>query len=497
MFEEVCQMERSNKAFAIVTIIGSKGTVPRKTGRMVVSSDGLCFGTIGGGDAERTARDEAMSALRTGRGGILTLPHKKGGEITVYIDVPVIDRRICIIGSGHVAQAIAECFYKLKWALSIIDNHDIDSALFPPSDIIVSDDLTSSLVSCHLDENSAVIITDPEKAIAVLPYILSTDVFYIGILASRKWSHGFNDKRIHSPLGLSIGAESPEEIAVSAVAEVLAAFKSENGRPSSKNGIIIIRGAGDLATGVAVRLFKAGYKIVMLDIEQPTVIRRTVAFAEAFYDGEMIVEGVRGVLVHSPDEAKQALRENVIPLLSDPECSSLSVLRPCVLVDAIIAKRNLGTNRTMAPFTIALGPGFIAGVDVDAVIETKRGHFLGSVLASGAAIPNSGVPGIIAGYGKERVIHSPASGIFREASSIGDIVKAGDVIAYIDDTPVIASIDGKLRGLLHSGLFVPVGFKIADIDPRGLDADHTTISDKARAIGGGVLEAVDGFFSRA
>ena len=496
MFEAACQMEKANKAFAIVTIIGSKGTVPRKSGRMIVSDNGSCFGTIGGGDAERIARDEALSALKKGRGGVLVLPHRKGGEITVFIDIPVIDRRILIIGSGHVAQAIADCFYKMKWALTIIDSHEVDSSLFPLSDIIAAEDLSSAIASCKLDGNTAVIITDPEKADSLLPCILSTDVFYIGILASRKWTYGFNDKRIHSPIGLSIGAESPEEIAISSSAEVLAAFKGENGRSASRNGLIVIRGAGDLATGVAVRLFKAGYRVVMLDIEKPTVIRRTVAFAEAFYEGEMIVEGVKGILVHSPDEAKQAVKKGVIPLLADPECSSLSILKPQVLVDAIIAKKNLGTDRTMAPFTVALGPGFAAGVDADAVIETKRGHFLGSVLTSGSAIPNSGIPGIIAGYGKERVIHSAVSGTFREASSIGDIVKAGDIIAYIDDTPVRASIDGKLRGLLHSGLLVPSGFKIADIDPRGSEADHTSISDKARAIGGGVLEAVDGYFNK-
>ena len=184
---------------------------------------------------------------------------------------------------------------------------------------------------------------------------------------------------------------------------------------------------------------------------------------------------------------------HLVPVMVDPSLSILDILHPRVLVDATIAKRNLGTRMDMAPLVIALGPGFTAGVDCHAVIETKRGHTLGRVIYHGTAIPNSGVPGNIAGYAEERVIHSPSAGIFRGVKAIGDIVRKGDVIAYAGDVPVHATIDGKLRGLLHDGLEVPEGFKIADIDPRGEKADHTTISDKARAIAGGVLEAADRF----
>ena len=182
-----------------------------------------------------------------------------------------------------------------------------------------------------------------------------------------------------------------------------------------------------------------------------------------------------------------------IPILVDPEGDAIKTLKPFCIVDAILAKKNLGTTIDMAPFVVALGPGFEAGKDVDAVIETKRGHNLGRIIRDGSAIANTGIPGIIGGYGKERVMHSECEGIFKGAVEIGKIVKKGDVIAYIDETPVLASLDGRLRGLLHDGLFVPKGFKIADIDPRGEETDHLTISDKARAIAGGVLEAIDRF----
>lgn len=495
MFEKAAEEEKYNRAFAIVTIVSYKGTVPRKDGRMIVFSDGASAGTIGGGEGERLAIDEARKAIIDGRSKTLNLAVKKGGEIEVHIDIPIKDRRVYLVGSGHIAKAVADIFFNLGWRISIIETHDIDEESFPPFTSFSDDDILNAFRKADINKNSAIILTDPERACVLLPEFLKSEAFYIGILTSRKWKHDTKDSRVHAPIGLSIGAETPEEIALSIASEVFAIFKKSNARPSSKDGIVVIRGAGDLATGVAIRLFNAGYRVVMLDIEKPTVIRRTVSFAEAFYEGSFIVEGVKGVKVNSFDEAKELSKERIIPLLVDPECKSIESLKPVVLVDAIIAKRNLGTNRSMAPFTVALGPGFIAGIDVDVVIETKRGHTLGSLIREGSAIPNSGIPGIIAGYGKERVIHAEVSGIFNGVKNIGDLVKKDDIVAYIDETPVRATIDGKLRGLLHSGLYVPVGFKIADIDPRGEMAEHRTISDKARAIGGGVLEAVDSFMT--
>lgn len=258
-----------------------------------------------------------------------------------------------------------------------------------------------------------------------------------------------------------------------------------------KPNIVVVKGAGDLATGTIVRLKKAHFSVIALECKQPTAIRRTVAFSEAVYDGEMEVEGIKAVLVHTPNDAVSLSSiEGVVPVLVDEKAESIKKINPIVVVDAIIAKRNINTKITDAPCVIALGPGFTAGVDAHAVIETSRGHYLGSVITNGSAIPNTGIPGIIGGVGKERVIHSPSEGVFKGICSIGDTVKEGDVIALVGDVEVKASISGTLRGLLRSGLEVPKGFKIADIDPRSVEEYTKSCSDKARAIAGGVLEAI-------
>ena len=258
-----------------------------------------------------------------------------------------------------------------------------------------------------------------------------------------------------------------------------------------KGRIILVRGGGDLATGTIYALHSCGFRVLVLEIPQPTAIRRTVAFCEALYEDCQTVEDVCAVRISDPEEAYTVWDRDQIPVIADPAARCLDIFKPFCFVDAAIAKRNLGTRIDMAPLVIALGPGFTAGTDCHVVIETKRGHRLGRLIREGSAAPNTGIPGIIAGYGKERVIHAPCAGIFREAAAIGDNVCQGDVIAYIDDQPVRATLDGILRGLLRSGLRVPEGFKVADIDPRQTEKDNChTISDKSRAIAGGVLLAV-------
>ncbi|MBR1582496.1 MAG: EF2563 family selenium-dependent molybdenum hydroxylase system protein [Spirochaetales bacterium] len=260
------------------------------------------------------------------------------------------------------------------------------------------------------------------------------------------------------------------------------------------DNLVIVRGAGDLATATIIRLHNCGFPVIALEVEKPTVIRRTVSFAQAMFDGSATVEGVKAVRCE-PSDVMSVLALNCIPVVADPKGSLIESLKPTVVVDAIIAKKNLGTSKSMAPFTVALGPGFTAGEDVDCVIETARGHRLARLIYEGTAAPNTGIPGNIEGFTSERVIHSPCSGVFTGCVSIGDIVRKGDVIAHVGEVPVPASLDGMVRGLLHDGLEVPEHFKIADIDPRGERADYLTCSDKARALSGSVLEAVMHYLS--
>ena len=263
--------------------------------------------------------------------------------------------------------------------------------------------------------------------------------------------------------------------------------------------LIIVRGGGDLATGTIHKLWSAGFFVVVLETQYPAAIRRQVSLCEAVYGGETSVEDMTGVLAFDEDEVFSVLEEGKVPVVVDPEGKFIAKWKPEVVVDGILAKRNLGTYKEVAPLTIALGPGFCAGKDVDVVIETKRGHNLGRVIREGEAYPNTGIPGNIGGYTSERVIHSEKRGILKNKKNIGDIVKKGEVIAVIEgegeETLVRATIDGILRGLIRDGFPVTEGFKIADIDPRKEELENCfTISDKARCIGGSVLEVVCRYF---
>ena len=263
-----------------------------------------------------------------------------------------------------------------------------------------------------------------------------------------------------------------------------------------KDALIIVRGGGDLATGTIHRLWSAGLRVLVLEVEHPAAIRRQVSLSEAVYEGETVVEGLRAVRIDTLAQAQVVWAENAVPVLVDPQGESIALAKPEVVVDAILAKRNLGTRRDMAPLTIALGPGFTAGQDVDVVVETKRGHRLGRIIREGTAIANTGIPGIIGGYGKERVIHAQAEGTFEDVRKIGDLVEAGETIAQIHTPegtilPVTTQITGILRGLLRSGYPVTPGFKVADVDPRKEELSNCfLISDKARCIAGSVLELV-------
>lgn len=262
--------------------------------------------------------------------------------------------------------------------------------------------------------------------------------------------------------------------------------------------LVLIKGAGDLASGVALRLWRSGFPVAMTEIERPTVVRRTVAFAEAIFAGACTVEGITARRC-TPEQAAAVFAAGVIPVMVDPAAASLAVLRPYALVDAIIAKRNTGTRLADAPLVIGLGPGFTAGVECHAVIETNRGHFLGRVLWQGSAEPDTGLPGELPGFGRHvtRVLRAPIAGHVDPQGMIGQHFHSGAVIAWVrsDDgehaaAPVTAPFDGVLRGLVHPSVPVTAGMKIGDLDPRAEPLHCVTVSDKSLAIGGGVLEAV-------
>lgn len=311
-------------------------------------------------------------------------------------------------------------------------------------------------------------------------------------------------------------------------------MNQSNNQIIKKNLLIICRGAGDLATGIIHRLHRAGHRVIALETDYPAAIRRQVSFCEAVYDGSAVVEGVTARLVPALADAETdtetysgendtpaahivsekwdssaieaVLEAGEVPLLIDPKGESIALLKPDVVVDAIIAKKNLGTTINMAPLVIGVGPGFTSGQDVHLVIESMRGHNLARIITDGMAQPNTGVPGNIAGFTSERVIHAPAAGYIHDVRKIGDIVQKGDEIARIypdkesydnalsEYVPVNATITGIIRGLIREGYYFREGFKIADIDPRESELTNCfTISDKARSIAGSVLEAVSAF----
>ena len=254
--------------------------------------------------------------------------------------------------------------------------------------------------------------------------------------------------------------------------------------------LIVIKGAGDLASGIALRLHHAHFDIVMTDLPVPLAVRRTVAFSEAVRLGSTYVEDVKAEKAEDIDEVRDCLKRGVIPVMADPEARIIGLMEPDVVVDAILAKKNLGTIIDDAPLVIGVGPGFTAGKDCHAVVETKRGHTLGRVITEGSAIANTGVPGNIGGQTINRLIKASADGTFHPEKNIGDLVKEGERVGNVDGVPVFAKTDGMIRGLLQDGVPVTAGLKSGDVDPRGDSVDYMTVSDKALAIGGGVLEAV-------
>ena len=261
--------------------------------------------------------------------------------------------------------------------------------------------------------------------------------------------------------------------------------------PALRDLVVVIKGAGEMATGLACRLFNANFRhLIMLETDMPMAVRRCVSFCEAVYDGTITVEGITARKADTASAIFPIWEAGEVPVMVDPAWSVITDLAPHVVIDAIIAKKNLGTDMGEAPLVIGLGPGFSAGEDVHCVIETNRGHDLGRIIKNGPAQADTGIPGTISGVSLERVLRAPCAGVFTAACTIGDLVTTDQVLGHVDQVPVTASIDGMVRGLIRNQARVPVRCKIGDIDPRGAAASFDTVSEKARAVGGSVLEAI-------
>ncbi|MEK0452920.1 MAG: hypothetical protein AGIKBDMD_00870 [Synergistaceae bacterium] len=251
--------------------------------------------------------------------------------------------------------------------------------------------------------------------------------------------------------------------------------------------VAIVRGGGDLATGIIYRLWKIGFKVLCLEIPKPLVVRMTVSAALAVFEGECIVDNMNVRLI---DDLNKIYMHDDVSIIVDPEGESINIIRPALVVDAIMAKKNIGTNINMAPLVIGIGPGFVAKKDVHYVVETKRGHYLGRLIEEGMAIPDTGIPGVEMGYSIERLLRAPCDGYIDHKKDIGDHVEPGDLIGKVGREEIRATIPGMLRGLIHPSVCVKKGLKIGDIDPRNVREHCFSITDKALAISGGVLEAV-------
>lgn len=260
--------------------------------------------------------------------------------------------------------------------------------------------------------------------------------------------------------------------------------------------LVLIKGAGDLATGIACRLVRSGFQVIMTELEKPTTVRCTVAFSRAVYNGETIVENIKCVRAHTVEEALRISDLGMVAVIVDPDGYSIQKIQPDAVVDATLKKENISTKISEAASVIGVGPGFTAGMNCHAAIETQRGHDLGRVLYEGSTAPNTGIPGKIEGYSTERLILASADGIFERKAEIGDKVKAGQIVAMVCGVPVAARIDGVIRGLLPTGTKVYNGMKSGDVDPRARKEYCFSVSDKALAIGGGVLEAILHFASK-
>ncbi|PKL26714.1 MAG: molybdenum hydroxylase [Spirochaetae bacterium HGW-Spirochaetae-3] len=438
LFSKAAELAERNIPFAIATIVQASGSTPRGKAKMLVLSDGACFGTVGGGVVEARVVAEARRAIALNRPVMLDyslddsadggagLPMECGGAMKVFVEVIGARPRLLVVGAGHVGLAIAEAAARVGYRIAVVDDRPgfaTAERLSMAAELYVDADLGAALGAAPVDSGTCVVVatsahSSDQRAIG---HFVDSGCRYLGVLGSRRKvaamferlrSEGVSEEslaKVRAPIGLDLGAETPEEIAVSVVSEIMAAIAGRDAAPlSGRDGeLVAVRGAGDLATGVIVRLKASGFRVVALEIEKPTAIRRAVSLSEADYDGEAMVEGVVARRVDSLAAARSALADGVVPVLVDPDCRFVASLAPYAVVDATLAGRSTVVRRGMAPAVIALGPGFEAGGDADAVVETRGGPDLGRVILSGSAAEDPVARGEIGGDSDGRVLESP------------------------------------------------------------------------------------------
>jgi xanthine dehydrogenase accessory factor len=519
-FERAEALAERGVPSAMLTVVDKEGSAPRDVGaKMLVTGDDA-YGTIGGGTVEGLAVEDARAVLagdedpgvRTyeltpdGNTGMVC-----GGAMDVFVDRLGGREHLYVAGGGHIAAALTPLAEELGYAVTVVDDRETYAAAdrFPDGTEAIHGDYGEVLADLPMTAATAVAVatrsgTYDADAVAAA---LDGDAGYVGLVASdtkaRRVLDGLAeagyDRRdlagVRAPVGLDLGGGGPEDVALSILAELHRDRHGTAGERMTRldlEDLVVVRGGGDLGSGVVYRLHRAGFPVVVAEVPEPTVVRRAVAFGSAVYEDEIEVGGVAARRVGDVGEAVEALADGDVPVLVDPDGDVADELDAAVLVDAIMAKgkADTGTRRDDAAVVVGLGPGFAADEDVDAVVETDRGHELGRVHYEGTASEYDGEPAAREGYTTERVLYADDDGVWEPAVGIGDLVAAGDTVGHVGDAPVAAEIDGLVRGLVHGGVEVDAGTKLGDVDPRGAAVDPTTISDKALCLGGGVLEAV-------
>ncbi len=518
--ELLADRSRTNGAEILVQIVDTAGSTPRSVGDAMVVSESSTHGTIGGGTVEHLAIEAARDVLSGGEApGLRTFDLERGGNTgmvcggTMTVSVTPLERppRLVIAGGGHIGVALSALAVRCGYHVTVIDDREsyATAERFDDDVTVVMDGYATALDAMTLTETTAVAVATRSSTFdrEALASALDGAAGYLGVVASEtKAAHildGLRDdgysaralQQIRAPVGLTLGGTGPEHVALSILAELtmdLHDASPERATACSLDELVVVRGGGDLASGVCYRLHEACFPVVITEQSQPTVVRRLVAYGTAIDTGKITVGGVTARRVTSLDGAIRTLVDGAIPVIEDPDASCVDSLAPHAVVDAILPKGRFdtGTRRDAAPNVIGLGPGFSAGEDVDAVVETHRGHQLGRVYYDGTTDPFDGTPGERGGVTTERVLRAPTAGAWEPTAEIGELVEAGTVVGFVEDVPVEAQISGLLRGVLADGRTVDAGMKLGDVDPRGNDVDPATISDKALCVGGGVLSAL-------